>query len=128
MNDLYLNTCLKKGIKIESGYAKLVGANCVEVNNTTYEAKKILIAVGSKTSFLDVEGSSLCDSSNDFFYWQKLPASVVVVGGGYIAIELASILNALGVDTHIVIRKEKILTGFDSDFQTHLQAYLSSVE
>lgn len=124
LNDLYLNTCLKKGIKIEKGYAKLTGSNTVDVNNITYQAKKILVAVGSKTSFLDVDGSDLCDSSNDFFYWKSLPSKVVVVGGGYIAVELASILNALGVDTHIVIRKEKVLTGFDYDFQTHLQELL----
>ena len=124
LNQRYLSTCVDLGIRVVNGVAKLVDATTIELNNTRYSAKKILIAVGSKAVKLDVLGSDLCDTSYEFFSWSSLPDSVVVVGGGYIAVEIASILNALGVQTEVVIRKDLILTGFDHELQTHLQSLL----
>ena len=124
LNQRYLSTCVDLGITVINGFAKLVDSTTIELENKRYSAKKILIAVGSKAEKLDIAGTQLCDTSYEFFSWSSLPKSVVVVGGGYIAVEIASILNALGVKTDVVIRKDLILTGFDHELQTHLQSLL----
>ncbi len=124
LNQRYLSTCVDLGITVINGFAKLVDSTTIELENKRYSAKKILIAVGSKAEKLDIAGTQLCDTSYEFFSWSSLPKSVVVGGGGYIAVEIASILNALGVKTDVVIRKDLILTGFDHELQTHLQSLL----
>jgi len=78
-----------------------------------YSADKILIAVGGKPTWPDIPGAELGISSDGFFELDQLPKKAVVVGAGYIAVEMAGILNALGSDVTLVIRKDKVLRSFD---------------
>ena len=90
--------------------------------NRDVTAKYILIATGATPFIPPIEGAEFAISSNEAFNLKQLPADIVVVGGGYIAVEFASIFNGLGVDTHLLYRGEKILRGFDSDLLDSLTA------
>ena len=127
LNTSHQSTCESLGITVIKGAASLASDTSVLVNNQEYRGKRILIATGAKAHTLPIPGAHFCDTSQSFFAWSTLPTNVVIWGGGYIAVELGGILNALGCKVHIVIRKEHVLTGFDSDFQTELHhRYLAS--
>jgi len=79
-----------------------------------------LIAVGGRPNMTPIPGIEHCISSDGFFEMEELPTKAVVVGAGYIAVELAGVLNGLGVDTHLVIRKHKALRTFDEDISDFL--------
>ena len=80
----------------------------------TYKAKNVLIASGGYPTFPDGEGvREHAISSDGFFELDELPGKAVVVGAGYIAVELAGVLQALGTDTSLVVRKEKAMREFD---------------
>ncbi|MDA0688440.1 MAG: glutathione-disulfide reductase [Proteobacteria bacterium] len=95
--------------------ARLVDAHTVAVGGNTYTARYILLAVGGWPWIPDYPGSELAMDSNDVFEMEELPQSIVVVGGGYIAVEFASIFARLGTETTLVYRGEQLLRGFDSD-------------
>jgi glutathione reductase (NADPH) len=86
-------------------------------------AKHILIATGA-APFVPrhLPGHELAIASNEAFHLEKLPARIVIVGGGYIAVEFAGIFSGLGVETILVYRGEQILRGFDDDLRSHLAA------
>ena len=90
--------------------------------NRTVTAKTILIATGGWPYLPTMPGSEHAITSNEAFHLEHLPASIVIVGGGYIAVEFASIFNGLGVATTLVYRGEKILRGFDDDLRDDLTA------
>ena len=115
LNGIYQNMLTKAGVEIINGYAKFIDAHTVDVNGQTYTAEKILIAVGAKPYIPEIEGAELAVSSNEMFYLDTLPKKALVVGGGYIAVEFAGILNGLGVDTSLAYRGEQVLRGFDQD-------------
>ncbi len=93
----------------------------------TVTADKILTATGGKP-FIDpaLPGKELCISSNEIFHLQRLPQKMVVVGGGYIAVEFACLLNGLGVDVTLLYRGEEILRGFDADLRKALHAAMTA--
>ncbi|KAJ8309670.1 hypothetical protein KUTeg_011535, partial [Tegillarca granosa] len=95
-------------------FVKLKNKNSVEVNGEVYSAKHILIATGGKPHIPNIPGAEHGISSDGFFELEDLPKKVAVVGAGYIAVELAGIFNALGADTSILIRFDKVLRLFDS--------------
>ena len=121
LNNRHKNKCEALGIEIIKGKAELHTQTSVLVNNQIYNAKHMLIAVGSKANQLKIPGSEYCDTSYEFFSWKKQPRSIVIWGGGYIAVELGSILNALGTRVEIIIRKPTILDGFEEDMRMFLQ-------
>jgi len=96
------------------GFGRFHDANTVEVNGQHYRAKHIIIAVGGKPVMPDYPGIEHCIDSDGFFALQEQPKKVAVVGSGYIGVELAGVLHQLGSETHLLIRKEKPLTRFDS--------------
>ncbi|MCE0493712.1 glutathione-disulfide reductase [Vibrio salinus] len=100
-------------IEVIEGFAKFVDAKTVEVNGEHYTADHILIAVGGRASIPNVPGSEYGIDSNGFFELNDLPKRVAVVGAGYIAVEIAGVLNALGSETHLFVRKESPLRSFD---------------
>ncbi|MGL1921716.1 MAG: glutathione-disulfide reductase [Hyphomicrobiales bacterium] len=125
--------------RLESIYDRNLGNSDVEVirsravikdkhtihlvnENRDVTAKYILIATGATPFIPPIEGSQYAISSNEAFDLAELPSDIVVVGGGYIAVEFASIFNGLGVNTHLMYRGEKILRGFDCDLQDGLAA------
>ncbi len=115
LNGIYGNLLNNAGVELISGFASFVDAHTVEVNGQTYTAERILIAVGAKPFIPDFEGNDLVVSSNEMFYLESLPSKALVVGGGYIAVEFAGILNGLGVDTSLAYRGDQLLRGFDQD-------------
>eukprot|EP00962_Isochrysis_galbana_P044819 scaffold17477_cov103-Isochrysis_galbana.AAC.3 len=97
LNGIYLNNLNNNGITFVAGDAKFVGPKVVEVDGKAYTAKHILIAVGGKPAVPDIPGAKeLGITSDGFFELEEVPERVAVVGSGYIAVELAGILNVLG--------------------------------
>lgn len=91
----------------------------------TVTAAKILIATGGVTSLPpDVEGVEHAITSNDMFHLDALPKHIVIIGGGYIAVEFAGVMNSLGVKVCLAIRKDLVLRGFDEDVRTHVHEEL----
>ncbi|HFI0462761.1 TPA: glutathione-disulfide reductase [Streptococcus suis] len=109
----YTNNFSNNGVDIYQGHAKFLDAHRVEVDGKVLYGKHIAIVTGSKPYLPEVEGSDLLNDSDDFFAWESLPQSVLVVGAGYVAVELAGVLNALGVDTHLAVRYGYPLRSFD---------------
>ena len=115
LNGIYSNMLNNAGVEIISGFASFVDAHTVEVGGVQYTAERILIAVGAKPFIPEFAGSELVVSSNEMFFLDQLPSKALVVGGGYIAVEFAGILNGLGVDTSLAYRGDQLLRGFDQD-------------
>ncbi|MEE5071133.1 glutathione-disulfide reductase [Pseudomonas alliivorans] len=124
LNGIYRKLLVDSGVTLHEGHAKVVGAQKVEINGKTYSAERILIATGGWPQIPDVPGRELAISSNEAFFLKELPKRVVVVGGGYIAVEFASIFNGLGAETTLVYRGELFLRGFDGSVRTHLHEEL----
>jgi glutathione reductase (NADPH) len=101
-------------VTVIKGFAKFISKNSIEVNGEVYTADHILIATGGRPQIPDVEGAEFGIDSNGFFELTEQPEKVIVVGAGYIAVELAGVLNALGSEAHLVIRKDKPLRSFDT--------------
>ena len=115
----YKNGFAKNGVTLIEGFAKFINKNTVEVtypDNTseTITADHILIATGGRPTRPDIIGAEYGIDSDGFFELTELPKSVAIVGGGYIAVELAGVMNALGVQTHLCVRS-RILKSFDDD-------------
>ena len=115
LNGIYRNLLENSGARILEGRARFVDTHRVEINGESVSADKIVIATGSWPFVPDFVGSSLAITSNELFYLESLPKSAVVLGGGYIAVEMAGILNGLGVSTSLIYRGELFLRGFDEE-------------
>jgi len=113
LNGIYQNLLSNSGAQIIKGRASLESPNQVSVNGHTYSAENILIATGGWPYIPEFEGSDLAISSNEMFTLEQLPEKAVVVGGGYIAVEFAGILNGLGVKTDLIYRGDRLLKSFD---------------
>ena len=120
LNDIYGKNMATSGVQRITGTARLLGPHTVAVWNAyqeqehVYTAQHILIATGGYPTFPQGEGIVEHSISSDgFFELEELPNKAVVVGAGYIAVELAGILQALGTDTSLVLRKERSLRTFD---------------
>ncbi|OBS38065.1 glutathione-disulfide reductase [Pseudomonas syringae] len=124
LNGIYRKLLVDSGVTLLEGHAKIVGPQQVEINGQTYSVERILIATGGWPQVPDVPGREHAITSNEAFYLKTLPKRVVVVGGGYIAVEFASIFNGLGADTTLVYRRELFLRGFDGGVRTHLHEEL----
>jgi glutathione reductase (NADPH) len=125
LNGIYANGLRKAGVTAIEGDATFVDAHKVAItkdgNIREITADKILIAVGGRPDMpASTEGIEHCISSDGFFGLKKLPNKAVVVGAGYIAVELAGVFSSLGTETHLVVRKGKALRNFDEDISNHL--------
>ena len=109
----FSNNFNRNGVDYIEGYARFVDKNTVEVNGEHIRAKHIVTATGSYAFIPNVPGSELGGTSDDVFAWEELPESVSIIGAGYIAVELAGVLHALGVKTDLFVRKGGPLRGFD---------------
>lgn len=103
----------KNQITVIEGYGRFVDAQTLEVDGQTYSADKIVIATGGRPKVPNVEGRELLSTSDDFFAWESLPESVVIVGAGYIGVEIAGVLNGLGVKVDVFEFQDQPLAGFD---------------
>ncbi|PSU32874.1 glutathione-disulfide reductase [Photobacterium lutimaris] len=109
----YDNVLGNNKIEVINGFATFVDAKTIEVNGEHYTADHILIAVGGEPTIPNVPGAEHGIDSNGFFELNAQPKRTAVIGAGYIAVEIAGVLSALGTDTHLFVRKESPLRSFD---------------
>ncbi|HBG94877.1 MAG TPA: glutathione-disulfide reductase [Chromatiaceae bacterium] len=102
-----------KGITVLQGAARFIDTHTVEVNNQRYSAEHIVIATGGRPIVPRLPGADLGITSDGFFQLQEQPKHVCVVGGGYIGVELAGVLRALGSEVTVVALEERVLETFD---------------
>ncbi|AHL75645.1 glutathione reductase [Stutzerimonas stutzeri] len=121
LNGIYKNLLVDSGVTLLQAHARLVDAHTVEVEGRHYSAEHILIATGGWPFVPDVPGREHAITSNEAFYLDQLPRRVLVVGGGYIAVEFASIFHGCGADTKLLYRGELFLRGFDGSLRDHLK-------
>ena len=120
INTWYHGYLTDLGIDEIEGEASFVDANTVAVNGKHYSARDIVIATGTQPSLPDVPGVEHAITSDGFFALTAQPGRVAIVGSGYIAVELAGVLNALGSEVSLFLRKEHVLGEFDSLLQSTL--------
>lgn len=110
----------KNGITTLHGAAKFVSANRLQIGEETVEAEKIVIATGNKTRDLDIPGKEHALTSEDFLELEVLPASMLFIGGGYIALEFAHIAARCGVKVTVLEQHNTLLANFEQDIVNHL--------
>lgn len=121
LNRIYLKLLADSGVELFTGHGRLTGPHAVAVDNKTLTAAHILIATGSHTVCPDIPGIELAIDSDGALDLDELPSSLAIKGGGYIAVEFASIFNALGINVHLVYRNDPVLRGFDMDLRVFAQ-------
>ena len=121
LEGIYHNLLSGAGVEEIAGTGTVIDANTVDVNGKHLKTDHILIATGGWPSMPQIPGIEHVITSNEALDLLSLPEKIVIVGGGYIAVEFAGIFNAVGVDTHIIIRADNILRGFDDDVRTTLR-------
>ncbi|WP_025109956.1 glutathione-disulfide reductase [Pseudomonas sp. H1h] len=125
LNGIYRNLLVNSGVTLHEAHAKIVGPHEVEVNGERFTAKNILIATGGWPQIPEIPGHEHAISSNQAFFLKELPKRVLVVGGGYIAVEFAGIFHGLGANTTLLYRGDLFLRGFDGSVRKHLQEELT---
>jgi glutathione reductase (NADPH) len=125
LNGIYRNLLVNSGVTLHEAHAKIVGPHEVEVNGERFTAKNILIATGGWPQIPEIPGREHAIGSNEAFFLKELPKRVLVVGGGYIAVEFAGIFHGLGANTTLLYRGDLFLRGFDGSVRKHLQEELT---
>ena len=125
LNGIYRNLLVNSGVSLLEGHARLVDAHTVEVDGQRLRAANILIATGGWPQVPDIPGKEHVITSQEAFFLPQLPRRVLVVGGGYIAVEFASIFHGLGAQTSLLYRRELFLRGFDRSVREHLRDELT---
>ncbi len=123
LSGIYTTNLLKAGVTAFEERAELVDAHTVKLvkSGSELRAERILIATGGAPQLLDgLPGLEFGISSNEAFLLEKFPERILIVGGGYVALEFANIFHGLGAKTRIVHRGDRMLRGFDDDLRAHL--------
>jgi glutathione reductase (NADPH) len=127
LSGIYARNLRNSGAEIIEERVEFVDAHTLKLvkSGRTVTAKKILIATGGSPIMpRDVEGIDLAISSNEMFHLEEIPEHIVIIGGGYIAVEFAGIMRGLGARVCLVYRGETVLRGFDDDVRTHVHEEL----
>jgi glutathione reductase (NADPH) len=124
LESVYVGLLEKAGVAILRGTARVVDAHAVEVDGRRFTAKYILVATGAHPSLPRIPGVEHAITSNEAFELATLPRRILIVGGGYVAVEFAGIFNGLGSQVTLSYRGAQILRGFDDDVRHHLAAEL----
>lgn len=117
LNGIYKSILDTNGVDVFEARARISGPQEVQVAGRSIRAKHILIAVGGWPQAPVFPGSELTINSNDVFELEQLPKEMAVIGGGYIAVEFASIFSRLGCKTYLIYRGDQLLRGFDDDIR-----------
>jgi glutathione reductase (NADPH) len=120
LNGIYDRMLAGSQVERVEGYAAFVGSKTVAVGGKLYQGEHVLIATGGRPVLPSVPGAELGITSDGFFELPEQPRKVAVVGAGYIAVELAGVLRALGSDVHLMIRQNTLLRSFDAEIAAHL--------
>lgn len=126
LNGIYENNLNKANITHIQGSAYFIDKHTVAVDDKTYSAAHIIIATGGTPSVPEIEGKEYGITSDDFFALQKQPKTLAIVGGGYIACEIAQVMQALGTNVHIIARASQLLRHLDNDISLTLQNTMQS--
>ena len=124
LNSVYGNLLTGSGVQIINGWARLDGPQAVAVNGQVHSARHILVATGGQPVVPDIPGREHVISSDDIFDLDPFPRRLLVVGGGYIACEFASIFNGLGARVTQLYRGEQVLRGFDEEVRDFIAAQM----
>ena len=122
LNAIYARLLVEAGATVLRGRARVVGAHEVEVGGQVYGARHILVATGGRPVVPVLPGADLAITSNEIFDLPEFPRHLVVVGGGYIACEFASIFRGLGAQVTQLYRGDQVLRGFDDDVRHFVAA------
>jgi len=125
LNGVYLQLLDSVGVTVVTGWARLLDAHTVEVDDKKFTAKNILVSTGGTPTVPRVPGREHVVTSDQMFDLSPFPKRLLVVGGGYIACEFASIFNGLGSQVTQVHRRDKLLTGFDDDVRRFIAGEMS---
>ncbi|MGK2914747.1 MAG: glutathione-disulfide reductase [Porticoccaceae bacterium] len=120
LNRVYGDLLGNAGVDLHVGKAVILDPHRVAVNGRSWSCRHILIATGGQPQVPEFPGREHVITSNDAFHLERLPAKILIVGGGYIAVEFAGIFHGLGVETHVAYRGDLFLRGFDEDLRTTL--------
>ena len=120
LNGIYQRLLEQAGVQVFRERARILDPHTIQVGDQRVSARNILVATGSWPCRPDVPGCELGITSNEAFHWEALPERVLVVGGGYIAVEFAGILHGLGSQVIQIHRGPLFLRGFDDDVRSHL--------
>jgi glutathione reductase (NADPH) len=126
LNGVYQNMLGNAKVELFRGYAKLLDRHTLEIEDRKVTADKILIAVGGHPVKPDIPGIEHAITSDDMFLLKEQPKSILIMGGGYIGVEFACIMNGLGSDVTQLIRRNLILQGFDDDIRSNIQEGMES--
>ncbi|MDY7218958.1 glutathione-disulfide reductase [Denitrificimonas sp. JX-1] len=124
LNEIYKKLLINSGVTLINGHAKIVDTHTVEVEGKQYTAEHILIAVGGWPQIPDIPGREYATDSNQVFFLKEQPKRVLIIGGGYIAVEFASVFHGLGSETQLAYRGDLFLRGFDTDVREHVHQEL----
>jgi glutathione reductase (NADPH) len=125
LEDLYRAMLAESGVELAAGRARVVAPNSVAVANRKLRAARVLIATGATPSQGALPGLELAMTSNEVLNLRQLPSSLLVIGGGYVAVEFASILAGLGAQVTLAFRDTAPLRGFDTDLRIRLAQSLA---
>jgi len=117
-------TLTKNGVAIVRGWARFVGPKTVKVGADTFTAEHVVIAVGGRPLVPDLPGAAFGITSDGFFELEQQPKDIAVVGGGYVSVELAGLLRALGSKVTMMIRRAHFLNDFDIMLRRELMAQM----
>jgi len=120
INNYYVRSLSSASIESVHGLARLVDANTIEVEGKQYSAERIILAPGGEPVVPSIPGAELAATSDDFFNMTEQPKNVLVLGAGYIAVELAGMLKALGSQVTLGVRTDRFLRQFDDMLYEHL--------
>ncbi|AMB98754.1 glutathione reductase [Aerococcus urinaehominis] len=115
VHNSYFSGFESRGTHYLQGRAKFIDNHTIEVNGEKIHGDHITIAVGGRPLMLNIPGIELADSSDEFFKWESLPESVVLIGAGYIGVEFAMMLNEFGVDTSVILREDTPMFQLDPE-------------
>ena len=122
LSGIYVTNLQNAGAELIHDRAVVVGPNTVEMakDGRRVTAQRILVATGGRPWSPDIPGVEHVITSEEAFHLERLPKSIVIAGGGFIALEFAGIFNGLGVDTTLVHRGPNVLRGFDDHVRAHV--------
>lgn len=126
LNGIYENLLEQAGVQIFEAHARLEGPGKIRVGDKLISARHILIATGGRPHIPEIPGARFGLTSDDVFALEKRPASVVIVGGGYIALEMAGIFSGVGARVTVAHRGKQVLRGFDDDISTFMTTAVGS--
>lgn len=124
LNEWYLSYLTKAGVELIRGFARFIDPHTLEVGNERFTADHIVIATGGRPRVPDLPGAEFGITSDGFFELNACPPRVAIAGSGYIAVELACMLQALGADVTLLVRQDQVLRSFDTLLREQLMERL----